>query len=102
MNGLLSVQLLSILNVEAEEVAQFCRGVDFCLPCVLALTEHGRGHDLVAVFSTDEVGGFEEDGGAVVEGEGFPCWFGGEGGGDGGGDVGGAGVDVFGDCLFVV
>lgn len=102
MNGLLSVQVLSVLDVEAEEVTQFSRCVYLCLPCVLALSKHCRGHDLVAVFSTDQVGGFEEDCGAVVEGEGFPCWFGGKGGVDGGGDVGGVCVCVFDDCLLVV
>ena len=102
MDGLLSVQILRVLDVEAEEVAQFGRGVDFGLPCVLALAQHGRGHDFEAVFAGDQVGGFEEDGGAGGEGEGFPCWLCGEGGGDGVGDGGGAGVGVSGDDVFVV
>ena len=102
VDGLLGVQILGILHVEAEEITQFCGGVDFGLPCILPLSEHRGCHYLVSVFSTDQVCGFEEDGGAVGEGEGFPCWFGGEGGVDGTRDVGGTGVRVFGDDLVVV
>ena len=48
----------------------------------------------MAVFSGDEVCGFEEDGGAVGKGEGGPGGFGGEGEGYGGGDFGGGGVGI--------
>lgn len=102
MQRLLRIQLLCILDIEPEEIHQLRSTIDLCLPGVLALAQHGRGHDLVAVFARDEVRGFEEDGGAVGEGEGFPGGLCGEGGGDGGGDVGGGGVGVGGDGGGVV
>lgn len=47
-------------------------GVDLGLPSVLALAEHGGGHELVAVLAGDEVGRLEEDGRPVVPGESLP------------------------------
>jgi hypothetical protein len=66
------VELLSVMNVEAEEISQLSSGVDLGLPSVLALAEHSGGHDIVAVLGGDEVGGLEEDGSSVSEGEGLP------------------------------
>ena len=37
-----------------------CRGVNLCLPRILSLSQHGRGQELIAVFSTDKFGSFEE------------------------------------------
>ena len=63
MNGLRSVEILSVLDTETEEVAQLGGGVDLSLPGVLALTVHGQGHDIVAVLGGDQVGRLEEDAG---------------------------------------
>ena len=49
--------------------------INLSLPCILSLTEHSRGHELVAVFSTDEVRGLQEDGGTVVPGHRLPLLF---------------------------
>lgn len=87
MLGLGVVELLSIVNVEAEEVSQLGGRVDLGLPGVLALAEHGGGHNLIAVLCRDEVGGLEKDGGAVGKGERLPGWLGGESSIDGGRDV---------------
>lgn len=89
--GLLAVQLLGVLHVEAEEVCQLGGGVDLGLPGVFALAEHGGGHDVVAVLAGDQVGGLEKDGGAVCKGERLPCRLCGQRGVDGLGDVGGRG-----------
>ena len=62
MNG---VHVLNVLDTEAEEVGQLSSGIDFGLPGVLALAEHGSGHELVAVLAGDKVGGLQEDSGAV-------------------------------------
>ena len=56
-NGLLRIQLLCILDIEAEEIHQLRSGVNFRLPCVLALAQHGGSHDLVSVFPSNQVGG---------------------------------------------
>ena len=87
MDGLLSIQLLGVVDVEAEEVSQLGGRIDLGLPGILALAKHGDGHDVVAVLGGDEVGRLEEDGSSVGEGEGFPGWLGGQGGVDGLGDV---------------
>lgn len=102
MYWLLGVQILRILDIEAKEITELGCGVDFGLPCVFPLPEHCCCHYLITVFSTDQVGSFEEDGGSVGEGEGFPCWLGHESGVNGSRDVGGAGVGVFGNDVFVV
>jgi hypothetical protein len=42
------------------------------LPSVLALAEHGSGHDVVAVLGGDQVSSLEEDSSSVGKGEGLP------------------------------
>lgn len=87
VDGLVGICVLCVLDVEAEEVAQLGRGVDFCLVGVLSLARHGRGHDLVSVLGADQVGCLEEDGGTVCEGEVLPFRLGCEGRVNGGRDV---------------
>jgi len=70
--GLLCVEVLRVLHVEPQEIAQLRRGVDLRLPCVLALAQHSGGHDIVAVLGADKVGCLEEDGGTVGEGHVLP------------------------------
>lgn len=102
VGGLLGVELLGELDVEAEKVAQLGGGVNLGLPGVLALAQHGGGHDVVAVLSADEVGGLEEDGGAVGKGEGCPVVLGCEGGFDGCVDVLGFCLSIRGDYALVI
>jgi hypothetical protein len=45
-----------------QEIAELSRGVDFRLPGILALSDHGRCHNIVSVLCGDEVGCLEEDG----------------------------------------
>lgn len=80
---LLGVELLDILDTESEEIRQLGSGIDLCLPCILSLTKHRGGHELVSVFTRDEVSSLEEDGGLVVPWHVFPFAFGGEGACDG-------------------
>ncbi|KAL2288242.1 hypothetical protein FJTKL_04315 [Diaporthe vaccinii] len=77
--GLLSIQLLGVLDVESQEVAQLCGGVDLGLPCVLALAEHGGRHDLVSVLGGDQICGLQKDGGPVGEGQRCPRLLGSQG-----------------------
>jgi hypothetical protein len=49
-------------HTEPEEVRHLGRGVDLCLPSVLSLTQHGRGHQLEPVLAGDEIGSLQEDG----------------------------------------
>lgn len=102
VHGLGAVQLLSVVDVEAEEVSKLGSRVDLGLPGVLALAEHGRGHDFVAVLGGDEVGGLEEDGSSVGKGERLPGGLGREGGVNGLGDIGGGRGVVRGDGGGVV
>jgi len=67
-----AVELLSVVDVEAEEVSQFSSSIDLSLPSVLALAEHGSSHDVVAVLGGDQVSSLEEDSSSVGEGEGLP------------------------------
>lgn len=97
MHGLGVVELLSVVNIEAEEVSQLGGGVDLGLPSVLALAEHGSGHDVVSVLGGDEVGGLEEDGSSVVEGESLPGGLGSQSSVDGSGDISWGGCVVGGD-----
>jgi len=39
--------------------------VDFSLPIVLALTEHGSSDNLGTILAAKEISSFQEDGGAV-------------------------------------
>ncbi|KAI6770572.1 hypothetical protein HG530_005201 [Fusarium avenaceum] len=97
VHGLGVVELLGVVNVEAEEVSQLGGGVDLGLPSVLALAEHGSGHDVVSVLGGDEVGGLEEDGSSVVEGEGLPGGLGSQSSVDSSRDISWGGSVVGGD-----
>jgi hypothetical protein len=72
VNRLLSIDLLSILNTEAEEVNELSSRVNLGLPGVLALAVHGQSHDIITVLGRNEVGGLEEDAGTLSEGSGSP------------------------------
>jgi hypothetical protein len=85
--GLDTVELLSVVYVEAEEVSQLSSGIDLSLPSVLALTEHGSGHDVVTVLGGDQIGSLEEDGGSVGEGERLPSRLGSQSSVNGGRDI---------------
>lgn len=71
--GLVSVCVLSVLDIKAEEVAELGSSIDLSLVCVLALAGHGGSHNLIAVLASDQVGGLEEDGSAVGKGKVLPC-----------------------------
>jgi hypothetical protein len=72
VNRLLSIDLLSILHTEAEEVNQLSGRVNLSLPGVLALAVHGQCHDIITVLGRNEVGSLEEDAGTLSEGSGSP------------------------------
>lgn len=97
VHGLGVVELLGVVNVEAEEVSQLGGGIDLGLPSVLALAEHGSGHDVVSVLGGDEVGGLEEDGSSVVEGECLPGGLGSQSSVDSSRDISWGGSVVGGD-----
>ena len=69
---MLRIQLLDVLDREAEEIAQLGRSVNLGLPRILALAQHGRGHNVVAVLAGNQVGGLQKDGRAVSPGELLP------------------------------
>lgn len=96
MHGLLSIQLLGILDTEAEEVAQFSGRIDLGLPSVLALTVHGQSHDIVSVLGRDKISRLQEDAGTVRERGRGPRLASLEGGVDGGLNISGGGVGVSG------
>ena len=85
--GCSSQDLAGEVHVEAPEVDQLAGRVDLGLVGRLALAQHRRGVDPGAPRPGEQVGGLEQDGGAVVEGQVAP----GRGGGDGGVD-GGSGI----------
>lgn len=76
---MLLVDFLSVLAVEAEKVAQLGSSVNFSLPDVLALAQHGGSHHLVSVFGGQEVGSLQEDSDAVVERQSLPLLAGSQG-----------------------
>ncbi|GAB3992735.1 hypothetical protein GCM10029992_02620 [Glycomyces albus] len=90
--GLLAVDALGEADVEAQEVDELARGVDLGLGGGLGLAEHGRAVEDVAVGPGDELGGPQEDRGAVGEGHAHPVGAGGLGGGHGVGDLGVGGL----------
>ena len=69
---LLVVDLLREADIEAEKVCQLSSSVDLSLPRILALTEHGSRHELVAILSRDQLGCPEKDGGTISEGHVLP------------------------------
>lgn len=75
---LLGVEFLDVLDAESEKVCQLGSRVDFRLPRVLSLAEHGSRHELVSILAGNEVGCLEEDGGLVIPGHVFPFSLGGE------------------------
>jgi hypothetical protein len=90
------------VDVEAKEVSQLSGGVDLGLPSVLALAEHGSGHDVVSVLGGDEVGSLEEDGSSVVEGESLPGGLGSQSSVNGSRDISCCGSVVGGDSSGMV
>jgi hypothetical protein len=66
---LLGEDLAGEVHVEAPEVDQLARRVDLRLVGRLALPEHRRGVQRLPPRPGEQVGGLEEDGRAVVEGE---------------------------------
>ena len=64
---LLLQDLSSKANVESPKVGHFAGGVDLGLVRRLALAQHCRGIERRSPRSRQEVGGFEEDGGALVK-----------------------------------
>jgi hypothetical protein len=87
VHGLLGIKLFGVQYVEAEEVAKLSGSIDLGLPGVLALAQHRRSHNVVAVFGADQVRRLQEDGGAVGERQGLPIGLGGQGGFNGGSDI---------------
>lgn len=62
------------MDIEAEKVTKLGSSIDLGLPGVLALAQHCRGHQLVAVLAADQIGRLEKDRRSVSEGQAFPCW----------------------------
>ncbi len=91
------------MDVEAPEVHQLAGRVDLGLLGGLGLAEHRGGGDGLAPGARQQVGGLEQDRGAVVEGHRAPGRGGGQGGVDGvlGVLAGGVGVRTD-DGLVVV
>lgn len=89
---LLGIQLFSILHREPQKVTQLSRGINLRLPSILPLAQHRGSQQLVAVLSTHEVRGLEEDGSAVCKGHLLPCLLRGEGSINGSRDICGAGA----------
>lgn len=80
-------QLGCVVAVEAEEVGQFGRGVDLALPDVLALAQHRRRDELVAVLGGHQLCCPLEDGRSVNERGLLPALLRLQSGLDGGGDL---------------
>jgi hypothetical protein len=89
---LLRHDLAGEADVEPQEVDQLAGRVDLGLVGGFRLTKHGRGAQLLAPGSGQQVGGAQEDSGAFVERRGLPVGLGRGGGLDGGGGVGVGGV----------
>ncbi len=64
---LLVEQFLPVVDVEAPEIHDLGGRVDFRLERRLRLAEHRRGVQVVAPGGRQELGGFQDDGGAIVE-----------------------------------
>ena len=101
-DGLLPVDVLHELRVEAEEVRRLAGAVDLRLIGALRLVQHGGGVEDVAVLRGDEAGHLVEDGGAVLPGRGFPGLLGGQGGGKGLVHLGLARLVVGGQYVLVI
>ena len=70
---LLGGDLLGVVDVEPQEVDQLARRVDLRLERGLRLAEHGRGVETLAPRAREQLGGLEQDGGALVERQGAPA-----------------------------
>lgn len=99
---LLGEKLLGVVDVEAEEVSQLGGGINLGLPCILALAQDSRSHDLIAILVGDEVGCLEENGGTVRERKSLPCGLGSKSSVDSLVDIGGSGSVVVGDLAGVI
>ena len=86
------MDLAGEFDVEPPEVDQFARRVDLGLVRGLGLAQHRRRAQLLPPRSGEQVGGAEEDRGALVEWGRFPAGLGGDRRFDGGGRVGALGV----------
>ena len=60
------VHVVDVLHTEAQKVADLRTGINLSLPHVLALADHRRGKQLVAVLVRDQVRGLEADGGTLA------------------------------------
>lgn len=94
VNGLLSIDLLGVLDSKAEEIDEFCGRVNLRLPGVLALAVHGQSHDIVTVLGRDQIGSLQEDAGALRKGGISPRLACGESGVNGSLNIGLGGVGV--------
>ncbi len=70
---LLGGDLLGVVDVEPPEVDQLAGRVDLGLERGLGLAEHGRGVETLAPRAGEQLGGLEQDGGALVERQGAPA-----------------------------
>ena len=80
---LLAEDLLRVVGIEAPEVDQLAGAVDLGLEGVLALAEHGRRVEDLAVAAGQQLGGLQQDGRPVLERRGRPVLLGLLGGLDG-------------------
>lgn len=118
MHRLVSVCLFCVLDVEPvnvshstfhspkllgipEEITQLSRSVNFCLPCVLSLSDHGSSHDVISVLGRNQIRCLQEDGSAVGERKVCPCFLSSKSRVNGLVDVFGASVGVFCDYVGV-
>ena len=93
VHRLVVIELFSIVNVESEEISELSSRIDLSLPSVLALAEHGGGHDIVTVLGRDEIGSLEEDSSSIGKRERLPSRLGRKSSINGLGDIsGGCGV----------
>lgn len=61
MNGLLSIQILSILNPKPKEITQLGRSINLSLPSIFPLAMHSQRHNLIPVLARDQVRSLEEN-----------------------------------------
>ena len=76
---LLAIDFAEIMDVEAQKINDFAGGVDLGLKGIFALTKHRGAVHVGAIFGRDEVGGAQENVGAVFPAQALPMLAGGEG-----------------------